>query len=184
MKCRKCGRENPDNEIYCSNCKMPLKKELRHLSWYTYEVNFKQILIGTIATIILLGISFYTINGATILFGLVLIFFGGFIAGVLDKNILLYSNDLSAAVNGGIVGFVGGLVFVLFANSVLGSGLDPMAYPLFAGGGLGLAAGGGAVAGSINYYGQKYSIIRVIAIVILISIVAIMGYGLNQAYIT
>ena len=178
MKCKNCGTENPNNAEYCKKCKKLL--ESRNLMGFPYEINLFSIIMGVILSSILLEVSYLVMDDGTVLLGLILLFVGGFITGILDKNILINSNDISAVINGGITGLIAGIIFAVSAN-LFSTFNFLIIFSLILYVTLGVAGGG--IGGYITYLGKNSRGWKIVLFIVVILAISFAGYEINQVHI-
>lgn len=168
MKCKNCGKENPENEKYCSNCKMPLNEKSG-----SYDLKWNSIVIGVVAAVILLGVSYILFGSSnTFFFGMIVAaFIGGCFTCVSAYNKdIKAADDINPLFNGIIAGLIIGFPVIFLGPSLV---ILIPGYVVF-------AFLGGALGFLINFLRQKNTLWVIPLLAVIIIVVSFAGYSYNQ----
>lgn len=185
MKCKNCGTENQEKEQYCKKCGKSLYELTfkEAVSRAIFNPNWLNVGLGVVASFIIL-VVFYGFMDAfdTFVYGMIpALLTGGAVTSILfrNKNVRAgydYFPILSGAVTGLIAGFI-----VLVAIMAQYRGSEGLILLIFIPGYTFWGLMGGTIGGIINWI-KEYNIKLIIPFaVILILILSVGGYFLNQS---
>ena len=177
MRCRVCGKDNPNDADICSNCGKPLYNN-------GFRLELTAVIVGTIVSLIFVAVSsVYAGSETTIFYGMMPVaFIGGCVTSVLayKKKEIDSNNTLSNATITGIVLNIAVIIgFLITSNSADGG---PFILIIFLPGCIVASFMGGILGSVINVVREKGPKWIISTALILILVTITIGYAANEFF--